>query len=253
MRGPIPPLFYSGTSNVVVPAPNKQAYPPAYQNKSRLHYYGSLFNSVEVNSTFYKLPKAATVARWATEVPENFAFTFKLWQEITHQKGLSFDPELIPPFINTINQAGERKGCLLVQLPPGTTLNPFQLNHLLQTITDADALQGWKIAVEFRHRSWYQDEVYQLLAQYGAAMVWHDLPASAAPMPDMEAGFVYLRFHGPQGGYRGSYADDFLYEYAQYIREWMQDGKTVFAYFNNTMGEAVKNLITLNRMVEASH
>ncbi|WP_462267991.1 DUF72 domain-containing protein [Mucilaginibacter sp.] len=241
--------FFSGTSNIVVPAKNKQAYPSDFQDKSRLTYYGSLFNSVEVNSTFYKLPMAKTVAKWAGEVPNDFRFTFKLWQEITHQKGFNFDPDLIPQFISVINQAGPKKGCLLVQLPPSTALNPPRLHDLLSEINQANEARQWKIAVEFRNRSWYQEEVYELLDQHRAAMVWHDLPASAAPMPDSDTDFIYLRFHGPQGGYRGSYSDDFLYEYAQYIREWMQDGKEVYAYFNNTMGEAVKNLMTLNRMV----
>jgi uncharacterized protein YecE (DUF72 family) len=81
-------------------------------------------------------------------------------------------------------------------------------------------------------------------------MVQHDLPASAAPIMETEAGFIYLRFHGPNGGYRGSYTDDFLQEYAYYINDWLADGKTVYAYFNNTMGAAVHNLATLNSMVK---
>ncbi|GAB2699621.1 DUF72 domain-containing protein [Mucilaginibacter koreensis] len=245
-----PPAFLSGTSNVVVPAKNKQAYPTEYQEKSRLTYYGSLFNSVEVNSTFYKLPMAKTVAKWAAEVPDDFKFTFKLWQEISHQKGLNFDSDLIHKFMEVIHQAGDKKGALLVQLPPSTTLNLPQLNYLLQEIRQADEQQAWQVAVEFRNRSWYQDEVYELLDQHQMAMVWHDLPASAAPLQEGDVDFVYLRFHGPQGGYRGSYSDDFLYEYAHYIHDWQQEGKTVYAYFNNTMGEAVQNLMTLNKMIK---
>lgn len=245
--------FYSGTSNVVVPARNKEGYPPEYRDKSRLCYYGSLFNSVEVNSTFYKLPMPKTVAKWTTEVPEGFKFTFKLWQEITHQKGFNFDPDLVHRFMQVIDQAGDKKGCLLIQFPPGTTANLHQLHLLLQEVRQAGAAQSWRVAVEFRHRSWYQEAVYELLDQHGATMVLHDLPASAAPLREGEADFIYLRFHGPQGGYRGSYSDDFLYEYTQYIKDWMLDGKTVYAYFNNTMGEAVKNLMTLNRMVQEEY
>ncbi|QJD98433.1 DUF72 domain-containing protein [Mucilaginibacter robiniae] len=243
------PLFYAGTSNVVLPVPNKQAFPTEYQNKSRLCYYGSLFNSVEINSTFYKLPLGATVAKWAVEVPGNFRFTFKLWQEITHQKGLNFDPDLVHRFLNVINFAGDKKGCLLIQFPPSTTIDLHQLHSLLLEIRQADPGSLWKIAVEFRNRSWYEDNVYEILDEHQAGMVLHDLPASAAPMQTGNVDFVYLRFHGPNGGYRGSYDDNFLYEYAQYIHEWMQDGKTVYAYFNNTMGQAVQNLITLNRFV----
>src|SRR5205823_6010626 len=114
---------------------------------------GSLFNSVEVNSTFYKLPMAKTVAKWATEVPNHFRFTFKLWQEITHQKGLNFDPDLIHRFMQVIDQAGDKKGCLLIQFPPSTSINLHQLHILLQEISQADPGHVWKIAVEFRNRS----------------------------------------------------------------------------------------------------
>ncbi|MDT3402121.1 DUF72 domain-containing protein [Mucilaginibacter terrae] len=243
--------IYTGTSNVVLPVPNKQSYPPEYQNKNRLCYYGSLFNSVEVNSTFYKLPLARTITRWAEEVPENFRFTFKLWQEITHQKGLAFNPEDVHRFMNITNHAGDKKGCLLVQMPPSTTVNTFQLNHLINTIKQADESGIWPIAIEFRNRSWYDESVYDLLDEQCVSMVLHDLPASAAPMRLGESNCIYLRFHGPQGGYRGSYADDFLHEYALYVNEWAADGKTVYAYFNNTMGEAVKNLMTFNDYVAA--
>lgn len=241
--------FFSGTSNVVLPVPNKQCFPPDFQDKSRLCYYASLFNSVEVNSTFYKLPLAKTVAKWAEDVPADFRFTFKLWQEITHLKGQQFDPGHVSRFMSIIDQAGPRKGCLLVQFPPSVAFSPVLLGNLLNEINAGGTQSGWQVAVEFRHKSWYQDVTYETLDQHGAAMVLHDLPASAAPIHTGEADFIYLRFHGPNGGYRGSYDDEFLYEYAQYIKEWIEDGKTVYAYFNNTMGEAVQNLMTLNRYV----
>jgi uncharacterized protein YecE (DUF72 family) len=245
-----PAKFYAGTSNVVVPVPNKQAYPPDFQDRSRLTYYASLFNSVEVNSTFYKLPLARTIEKWSAEVPDNFHFTFKLWQEITHTKGVAFEPAYVDRFMQIINRAGSKKGCLLIQFPPSVVFNPVLLNNLLTEISLYDPAQSWKIAVEFRNKSWYQDTTYELLDQQNATMVIHDLPASVAPIrDDGEADFIYLRFHGPDGGYRGSYADDFLSEYASYIHDWMADGKTVYAYFNNTMGAAVHNLITLNRFV----
>jgi uncharacterized protein YecE (DUF72 family) len=251
MTTPSKEKFYSGTSNVVLPVPNKQCYPQEFQDKSRLCYYGSLFNSVEVNSTFYKLPLAKTVAKWAGEVPAGFLFTFKLWQEITHLKGQQFDPEHVSRFMNIINQAGEKKGCLLVQFPPSVVFSPVLLGNVLNEIALGNPEHCWQVAVEFRHKSWYQDVTYEMLDQHLATMVLHDLPASAAPIHIGEADFLYLRFHGPNGGYRGSYDDEFLYEYTQYIKEWMEDGKTVYAYFNNTMGEAVQNLITLNKYVNA--
>lgn len=244
--------YYSGTSNVVLPVANKLSFPAEYQSKSRLCYYGSLFNSVEVNSTFYKLPLAKTISRWATEVPDNFKFAFKLWQQITHNKGLAFNAEDIKRFMFVINSATDKKGSLLVQLPPSTTVSTHQLNHLINEIKQADETNAWQIAVEFRHKSWYNDAVFELLDEHKIAMVLHDLPISAAPMYTGNANFVYLRFHGPQGGYRGSYSDEFLHEYAQYIKGRIEDNKTVYTYFNNTMGDAVKNLLTLNGYINSN-
>jgi len=103
------------------------------------------------------------------------------------------------------------------------------------------------LAVEFRHSSWYDDSVYELLTSYNVAMVIQDMPASATPMINTADEFVYLRFHGPEGRYKGSYSDGFLYEYSLYIQEWQQEGKTVYVYFNNTAGDALKNLNFLKR------
>ncbi|RYD93901.1 MAG: DUF72 domain-containing protein [Sphingobacteriales bacterium] len=246
----MPANYYSGTSNIVLPVPNKQLFPEAFRDKSRLNYYASLFNSLEVNSSFYKVPMPSTVAKWADDVSAGFRFTYKLWRDITHQKGLEFKPEDIDRFMQVISNAGDKKGSLLVQFPPGVQVNSIhKLEQLLNIIRINDPLSQWHTAVEFRHKSWHKDNVYELLENYNIGIVSHDLPASATPMIEPITDFVYLRFHGPEGGYRGSYSDDYLYEYAGYINDWLHDGKTVYAYFNNTMGDALQNLITLNSFI----
>jgi uncharacterized protein YecE (DUF72 family) len=103
----------------------------------------------------------------------------------------------------------------------------------------------WPLAVEFRHRSWYTESTYEILERFGAALVLHDLSASATPLNAFQGKFRYVRFHGPDGRYRGSYDDEFLSEYASYIWEWLQDGQDVYVYFNNTAGAAVQNIMTL--------
>lgn len=246
-------LYFSGTSGIVLPFPNKQFYPLEFQDKSRLTYYGTLFNSVEINSSFYKVPMASTVAKWASEVPEDFRFTFKLWKEITHIKGLDFNPEDVDRFIQTISHAGHKKGCLLVQFPPSLKIQSKEkVNQLLRRIQDADPDHAWKVTVEFRNKSWYHADTFNLLNQYHAGMVLHDKTGSETPFSDVIGSVVYVRFHGPNGNYKESYADSFLYEYAQYIHEWIEDGKEVFIYFNNTMGDAVNNLKTLNSFLYPS-
>jgi uncharacterized protein YecE (DUF72 family) len=246
---PGPRNFYSGISGLQTPIP-KRDFPPEHADKSRLAFYASLFNSIEVNSSFYKIPIAKTLIKWAAEVPDDFKFTFKLWQGITHNKGLAFNPDDVFKFMEIIGAVGTKKGCLLIQFPPSITIaQQRQLQLLLDKVSEANNDKQWKVAVEFRHKSWYDESIYELLESFNASMVIQDLPASASPLLTTADDFVYLRFHGPNGGYRGSYPDDVLYEYASYIKEWQED-KRVYTYFNNTMGAAMNNLLLLKGFVE---
>lgn len=225
----------------------KRDFPEEHKEKSRLTYYAHSENSIEINSSFYKLPQAKTIARWITEVPLDFRFTFKLWKDITHKKDLLFNAEELIRFMKVITTAEEKMGCLLVQFPPNLQANALpQLKELLKILQTFN----WPVAVEFRHRSWYQGAVYQLLASYQVAMVIQDKPQAPTPMEVTSNKFVYLRFHGPAGDYKGSYSDDFLYEYAIYINEWLQEGRTIYAYFNNTAGDALNNLNFLRRCLD---
>ena len=242
--------FYSGLSGLQLPIP-KYLFPPPYENATRLTFYASHFNSIEFNSTFYKIPQPATVAKWAESVPENFRFTFKLWKEITHSKGFNFNEKDVVAFFNSINSVKEKKGCLLIQFPPSIGREyTRQLENLLGCIKEVDPAQEWKVAVEFRNSSWYHEDVYDLLDFYKATMVIQDIPKSATPILDQKSDFLYIRFHGPTGNYRESYSEDFLKEYATLINEWIEEGKTVYVYFNNTMGDAFNNLTMLNRSVQ---
>jgi uncharacterized protein YecE (DUF72 family) len=242
--------FFSGLSGVHLPVPKYQ-FPEEFQQGSRLNYYAAHFNSIEVNSSFYKLPMQSTVARWVNDVPENFQFTFKLSKKVTHEKDLNFNNEDIDSFIKSISPAAEKTGCILVQFPPALTTNSIhQLDHLLHAINLHETPVAARIAVEFRNRNWYNPEVFDLVESYDATVVVHDIPKSATPRTVPEGEFIYLRFHGPTGNYKGSYTDAFLEEQAAYIREWLTDGKTVYAYFNNTNGsDAFPNLTALNKFV----
>jgi len=238
--------FISGTSGLVIPMP-KRDFPPRFADKSRLCFYSHLFNSIEINSSFYKLPQGKTLAKWAGETTDNFRFTFKLWKELTHNKGLAFKADDVPRFFDAINAVGDKKGCLLIQFPASTQVdNILQLGNLLSVIKETDLNNEWPVAVEFRHPSWYNDTVYELLERNNVGLVYQDWPTAATPFIEPITDTVYVRFHGPERGYRGSYSDDHLNEYASYIEEWQADGKTIYAYFNNTAGNALANLQRLN-------
>ncbi|MBA4166992.1 MAG: DUF72 domain-containing protein [Chitinophagaceae bacterium] len=240
--------LFLGTSGLVLPVPNKLAYPEAFRDKSRLCYYANLFNTIEINSSFYQVPMGKTVARWADTVPAGFQFTFKLWKGITHNKGLTHNPEDVKSFMDVIANAGDKKGCLLVQFPASITSEyNARLKELLQAVRTCDKNGDWNLSIEFRHQSWYTKAIYNWLHKRNMNIVYHDI----APVPsdiDSAMDWVYLRFHGPEKGYRGSYTNEFLEKYAARIKSFTAEGKTVFAYFNNTLGEPINNLRTLEHL-----
>jgi uncharacterized protein YecE (DUF72 family) len=242
--------LYLGTSGLVLPYRNRQDYPPELEGQSRIAVYGKFFNSIEVNSIFYKLPRTATVAQWAGSVGKDFRFTFKLWKQITHSPGLNFSEPDLDQYFKVIDGAGEKRGSILVQFPASVKPPLFKkVDSLLANLQERN-LGQWAIAVEFRSSLWYTGQTYDMLNAYNAAIVFHDKSDSESPQPELDASNVYLRFHGPGGNYKGSYDQGLLYEYAGYVAEWLAAGKTVYVYFNNTMGAALDNLRTLERFLK---
>jgi uncharacterized protein YecE (DUF72 family) len=241
--------FRIGTSNIVIPG-NKLSFPPEFQNKSRLHYYSTLFNSLEVNSSFYKIPLSRTFARWAMEVTPGFHFTLKLWKGITHNKNLVFEKSDIDHFLTAASALGENKGCLLLQFP-GSISSDYadDLKPMLKAVKGTVDAAGWRLAVELRNDSWYRPATYRMLNRYKASLVLHDKPKSKLIDLHTSSSLVYLRFHGPRGDYRESYTSKYLEEIAERIRQWLSEGKDVYAYFNNTMGAAFENAQNLQRLV----
>ena len=117
-------------------------YPADFKGKSRLAYYASFFNSIEINSSFYKLPKASTIIKWRETVPESFQFTFKLSKTISHSRGLDFNAEEVVHFIRTIDNVDKKKGCILIQLPPSLKSERIkQLEKLFKMINAANVCQ----------------------------------------------------------------------------------------------------------------
>jgi uncharacterized protein YecE (DUF72 family) len=144
--------------------------------------------------------------------------------------------------------ARPKKGCLLIQLPPGVKADRTQqLEKLLKTV--ANHGEGWKIAVEFRDKSWYTTATDALLEQFHTARVLQDMPASANWTETAIASFVYLRYHGPAGDYRGGYTEERLKQDAIRIKKWLSQGKEVYVYFNNTIGSALPDANFLKKQV----
>jgi uncharacterized protein YecE (DUF72 family) len=238
-----------GISNAAVPG-NKKTFPPQFQLTTRLHYYSSMFNTVEVNSCFYKTHLLSTYEKWRNEVPEDFQFSLKVSKEITHVKNLEGDLACMRSFIEAAEGTGHKKGCLLIQFPGKITLNYFKkVELILQEIQKQDLTKQWRMAVEFRNPSWYTGETRELLDEHNAAIVLHDFAKAKNFHLIGKAGFIYMRLHGPKGNYRESYDYQSLQIRASEIRSWLGEGKDVYVYFNNTIGNAFENAHSLKAML----
>ena len=239
--------LFIGTSNVVLPIA-KHAFPSEYKAMSRLGYYSTIFNTVEVNSTFYKLPLPKTLVRWSEETANGFKFTLKVWKEITHRKQLVFTIADVETFLNLSTMIADKQGCLLVQFPGSVTTDYFDsVVIMLETIQHYNQTL-WDVVVEFRHDSWYHHRVYKMLHEHHACLVGHDKSGGLKRACEYNDAVCYLRFHGPQGDYRGSYSKEQLLPYSQLIKDLIKQNKTVYAYFNNTIGTAFEDTLLLRSM-----
>lgn len=166
---------------------------PIYENTASRDYlsrYSENFNSVEVNSTFYRIPRKSSVENWRDQTPEGFIFSVKIPQSISHSSGLKYDPEKLDAFLDHIKPFTGKLGPLLLQLPP--RLTPEHCDQLVVLLTQ---LQDYKVAVEFRHKDWFKPETYQILKTHNAALVYIEHPWQ--PSEEIETSdFTYVRLEG---------------------------------------------------------
>ncbi|HEY5918433.1 MAG TPA: DUF72 domain-containing protein [Chryseolinea sp.] len=237
-----------GTSGIVLPGP-KKTFPQEFQSCTRLTYYSTLFNTLEINSTFYKLPSPTTFVKWSSEVGEDFQFTCKLPRSITHVKPLTYQSEEIDRFMRASHGIGEKKGCLLVQFPASVSIeHTAEVEKVIRRLIDLNEKPDWKICIEFRDVRWYENEtILRVLDELNVPLVLHDMVNSATPL-FLASKPVYVRFHGPESDYKGSYSEAVLVLYAFAIKEWLND-RDVYVYFNNTIGDAFKNAQFLKRLI----
>lgn len=235
--------FYAGTSGwSYADWAGGRFYPRGLKPGDWLAYYAREFTTVEVNMTFYRLPKAELLERWRAVVPKNFVFAVKLSRPITHIKRLRDCDEELKTFFDTCRPLGRSRGPLLAQLPPSLRRDDALLEDFLKAVKHAGIRRSWKgLAIEFRNPEWICPEVYRLLNEHGAAAVLADMPRCPVTKPN-DAPFVYVRRHGPGGRYRGRYSRRHIGEDARRIRDWLAAGQDVYVYFNNDVeGYAVDN------------
>ena len=242
---------YIGTSGWNYSHWRNRFYPPGLPTRQWLQFLSQEFDTVEVNSSFYRLPRAETVARWSAEVPARFRIALKMWRAVTHYKKLVDCEHQLQQFFEAANRLpSNRRGPILVQLPPSLGLDLPRLNAFLHDLRRAAGASRWKVAVEFRRNDWLVPEVYQLLDQRRVAICLHDMHDHGDTEQPNNARFVYIRRHGPHGDYSGSYADDQLRRDAKRIAAWQDAGRTVFVYFNNdAQGHAIRDARRLRGML----
>jgi uncharacterized protein YecE (DUF72 family) len=219
-----------GTSGWVYRPWRGAFYPPTLPQKDWFKFYASQFDTAEINATFYRLPSQAAVAAWREAAPEDFQFAWKASRYITQAKKLKDAEEPLARVYAPMAALGPKAGPTLFQLPPQLRLNLERLQSFLRLLPP-DGRQ----AVEFRHPSWYVDDVFAALTEHDVAFCISDHHDAPAPWV-RTASFVYVRGHGPGGTYAGSYGDPELSRWSRHIRTWRGEGRDVYAYFDNDIG-----------------
>jgi uncharacterized protein YecE (DUF72 family) len=218
-------------------------YPEALAKARWLEHYATVFDTVEINNTFYRLPSGEVFASWRRQAPRGFLYAVKMSRFATHMKKLLDATDTIARLMERAECLRETLGPILVQLPPRWRVDPPRLDAFLRA---ARATSASRWAIEVRDASWLCDEVYAVLERHGAALVTHDrLPAHPRVCT---ASWSYLRFHGM--GYDGSYAEAQLAAEARWIAQQLARGRDVYAYFNNDLGgHAPRDAIRLRDLV----
>jgi uncharacterized protein YecE (DUF72 family) len=218
-------------------------YPPKLPPRKWLEHYARYFDTVEVNATFYRLPRESAVANWVAQTPPEFVFTVKMSRYVTHVKRLRELGPSLELFYRTIAPLVEspKLGPVLWQLPPTFKRDDERLAQAL-----AQLLPG-RHAFEFRDPSWFADEVYALLREHGAALVIGDDPRRPFQSHVLTADWTFVRFHHGSRGRNGNYSQSELDEWAGRVKSWSENGD-VYAYFNNDWeGYAVNNALDLKK------
>ncbi len=207
-------------------------YPAALKPADFLSFYRTRFSSAEINNSFYRLPTADAVAAWREGTPEGFLFAWKASRFITHMKKLKGVEESIDLVFGRMAGLGEKSGPVLFQLPPMLKADRDRLGGFLAILP-----RGYRYTIEFRHPSWYEPPILDLLREFDASLCLSDHAAAPAPW-EVTASFVYVRGHGPGGRYAGNYSDEILGAWAARIAEWRAEGRDVYCYFDNDIKSA---------------
>ncbi len=225
----------------------KERFYPADLPKSKwFEYYARHFDTVEINNTFYHLPKEQSVQRWHELAPKGFLYAVKANRYITHIKKLNDTAEPLQRFFARVALLKNTLAPVLYQLPPSLHMDLSRLGDFIELLAERE-----KAVFEFRHESWCCDETFELLDKYGAGFCIHDMPGKQSPRI-VTGSVVYIRFHGTTGRYSGSYPKSQLQNWAKWMQEQSRNACVIYAYFNNdAQAHAIKNAKQLRELCKA--
>ena len=230
-------------------------YPPEITGYNELRFYAQYFNTVENNSSFYRIAKESTYKTWARMTPENYTFSLKLNKLITHIHRLELNDEVREKthYILTATQALKNKlGAIVIQLPPSFRYDKEKLEKFLTFFTTKIQTLEYKcdVAIEFRNKHYFTDEIYKILKKHNTALV----TAQSSRYPEVRqitADFAYIRLHGPEKLFASKYSAQQLEDWATYIRSISPKVKKIYVYFNNDFhGYALENARQLNEILK---
>jgi uncharacterized protein YecE (DUF72 family) len=223
-------------------------YPEKLPAREMFAFYARYFDTVELNNSFYRLPLPTTFDSWRDNSPKSFLFAVKASRFITHMKKLKDPASSSQKFFAGAERLGPKLGPILFQLPPRWQVDIERLREFLNSLP-----RGHRYVFEFRDESWLVKEAFDLIRQFNSAFCIHDLGGIQTPL-EITAEFTYVRFHGPgKAKYRGSYSKQALEEWASRIRNWQEQLRDIYVYFNNDIGgHAITNALELKRLTSRS-
>jgi len=218
-------------------------YPTDLPSRRYLEFYAQEFLTTEINSSFYRLVRPQTYEKWAQHVPPDFVFAVKANRLLTHTQRLHEVEEPWQRFAQAVRALGSHLGPILLQFPQSFKRDGHRLADFLQMAKTSTA--DLRLVCEFRHTSWFTEEIYHLLHCYGVALCHAD--SSQYPRYDvLTTDFTYCRLHGRTELFSSSYSVAELEHEAQQLQRYREAGVDVYIYFNNTMhGHALSNARTL--------
>ncbi len=232
--------IYIGTSGWSYDHWHKIFYPKNLSKPEWLRFYSGIFGTVEINASFYHQLSPATYKNWYQAVPKDFIFSVKISRFLTHVKKLNQPRESWQRFINNVRYLKEKLGPILIQLPPNFKVNAEKLEKLLEIIPIK-----YKLALEVRHQSWFDQEIFAVLKKHQAALVFANSGNWTGPHL-LTAKFIYLRLHGSASRYSSNYGVKFLKSLAMKVKRWRRQNLEIYIYFNNDdRAYAVNNAKTL--------